>query len=196
MEDGMSNLSRRSLVTSAAALPVLAVPAAASPSCTLPPDLIERFLRVRAWFLENRARESLWSDEIDKRFYAATGVTSKQWRDMLDGDETRHEELQVLRHKVYEEVEGGVSDEECTALCNERWSVAKAMLNHEPQTIVDLAWQAEAWLVADLELFGHYGNALLGTMFRNIRMLGALPQPDDPFGALTIVASDEEAVQS
>jgi hypothetical protein len=76
----MSLLSRRHLVTAAAALPALAVPAAAhaATACTLPPDLIERFLRMRAWYLEDNARWSVHLDEFNKRFEAATGVTRAQ----------------------------------------------------------------------------------------------------------------------
>jgi len=192
----MSKLSRRTLVTSAAALPALAAPAAASPSCTLPPDLIERFVRVRAWYLENDARESQRSGEIDRQFYAATGVPCKQYHDM-DHDDPRREELSAVFTKILKEMQDDDVEEdeqsEADRLCHERWSVAEAMLNHEPQSIVDLAWQAEAWLLADLELLHHnhdHSQSLLGMFFRHIRTLGALPQPDDPFGALTIVASD------
>ena len=75
----MPNLSRRHLVTTAAALPALVMPAAAHASaCTLPPDLIERFLRMRAWFMEDHARDSLESREFDKRFRAASGFTADQ----------------------------------------------------------------------------------------------------------------------
>ncbi|WP_088518355.1 hypothetical protein [Rhodoplanes sp. JGI PP 4-B12] len=174
---------------------MLAAPAAAAPSCTLPPDLIERFVRFRAWHLEFSARESLWSDEFDRRFYAASGVTDEQYRD-LDHNDPRRQALGVARDKIYAEMpDNDEKDEhgqtECDRLSDERWAVAEAMLDHEPHSIVDLAWQAEAWLLADLELYQHdNGNPLLGTIFRNIRMLGALPQPEDPFGALTIVASD------
>jgi hypothetical protein len=74
---------------------------------------------------------------------------------------------------------------------DERWAVAKAMLSHEPKSVVDLAYQAEAWLLADLELFCRREDRdssehLLQTLFRHIRTLGALPQPADPSGALTI----------
>jgi hypothetical protein len=81
-----SILSRRTLVASAAALPALAVPALPAPrQCrplrptTLPPDLIERFVRVRAWYLESDKREQLRRGEIGRRFYAATGVSTEQY---------------------------------------------------------------------------------------------------------------------
>jgi hypothetical protein len=65
------------------------------------------------------------------------------------------------------------------------------MLEHEPKSIVDLAWQAEAWLLADLDLLEGSDQPMLDTLFQHIRTLGALPQPDDPHGALTITASAE-----
>jgi hypothetical protein len=72
--------SRRAILAGAATLPALTVPALAvsatvSSACTLPPDLIERFLRIRAWFLEIHAQESRRRAEIDKRFYEASGIT-------------------------------------------------------------------------------------------------------------------------
>ena len=72
---------------------------------------------------------------------------------------------------------------------------ALVSLNHEPQSITDLAWQAEAFLLAYLELFdesGDYGGHLIRKLFQNIRTLGALPQPDDPRSALTIPTAEYE----
>jgi hypothetical protein len=192
----MSNLSRRSLVISAAVLPALSVPAltvsaTVSSACTLPPDLIERFVRVRAWFLEIHARESQHSAEIDRRFYAASSVTRKQYRAM-NYDDPRREELNTLHGKIIKETPHDDEDvdeygqTEADRLCDERWNVAKAMLDHQPQTIIDLAWQVEAWLLADLEIIGTEEPSMLGTIFRHIRTLGPLPQPEDPFGALAI----------
>ena len=90
-----ANLSRRAIVVGTstlpalAALPICAAVAAAAPSreiadasTTLPPDLIERFVRVRAWYLDNDKRHRLWRDAFNRRFYAASGVTMEQYRDM------------------------------------------------------------------------------------------------------------------
>jgi hypothetical protein len=110
MEDGMtttSTLLRRTLVASAAALPALAVPAAAGTSptapTTLPPDLIERFVRVRAWYIDYRRREEAHSDEVDRRFYAATGVTKEQYREMNYGH-PRRKELDPIHTKICNEL--------------------------------------------------------------------------------------------
>jgi hypothetical protein len=200
----MPNLSRRHLVTAAAALPALALPAAAHASaCTLSPDLIERFLRMRAWFLDDHARYWLERNECDKRFEAATGVTAGKYFDMNHGDQG-HEELQAVRFKIREELqrESGQTSEseeaECTALGDERWAVAETMMAHKPQSIVDLAWQLEAWLIADLEFFNSDSDATSDQLFRMfvgyVRTLGAVPQPEDPFGALAL--ADSKAVQS
>jgi hypothetical protein len=87
-ENAMSELSRRSLIATAAALPALYVPAAAAASpastCTLPPDLIERFVRVRAWYLDNRRREEEGRAEVHKRFQATTGVTHEELSELGD----------------------------------------------------------------------------------------------------------------
>jgi len=195
------NLSRRAILAGTAAVPALALPAAATPAtsasaCTLSPALIERFVRVRAWYLRSREAEILWSDEIDRRFYAATGFT---WDDVNHGH-PRFEELEAARRKVYAEVPTPceLDDTETNLLGDERWRVAEAIIDHKPQTVVDLAWQAEAYLLADLDIFSFAPSSgtddrLIRTFFRHIRTLGALPQPDDPLGALNI---DIEAVQS
>ena len=200
----MPNLSRRHLVTTAAALPALALPTVAHASaCTLPPELIERFLRMRAWFLEDHARYSLETREHAKRFEAATGVAMDQYHDMEYGD-PRREELKAIWSKTSDELqcESGRTSEseeaECKALGDERWAVAEVMMAHKPQSIVDLAWQLEAWLIADLEFFNSDSDATSDQLFRMfvgyVRTLGAVPQPDDPFGALAL--ADSEAVQS
>jgi hypothetical protein len=126
------------------------MPAAAHASaCTLPPDLIERFLRMRAWFMEDHARDSLESREFDKRFHAASGFTADQWRDIEYGD-PRKKELEVIWNRVSKELhrEGGRTNEskevETSRLSDERWAVAEAMMAHEPKSIVDVAWQLEA----------------------------------------------------
>lgn len=196
-----STTSRRAILAGAAMLPVASLPALAGASpvqaaTTLPPDLIERFLRVRAWYLDNYKRGELHSAEVGRRFYAATGLTSDQWRD-IGYDDPRRRELDAIHKKIYHEVPVAYDEEaEGVELGDERWSVAKAMFEHEPQNVVDLAWQAEAWLLADLELFSDDSDASSDCMhralFRHIRTLGGVPQPDDPLGALSI----REAVQS
>lgn len=78
----MPTLSRRHLVTTAAALPALAVPASAhATACTLPSDLIERFV-MRAWFVEDHAQYQLYGNEHNKKFEAATGVTADEYFDI------------------------------------------------------------------------------------------------------------------
>lgn len=201
----MPNLSRRHLVTTAGALPVLAVPATAhATASTLPPNLIERFLSMRAWFMEDHARYTQQSREHAKRFEAATGVAMDQYHDMECGD-PRKKELEAPWNKVSDELhrKAGRTIEteevETERLCDERWAVAEAMMAHEPRSIVDVAWQLEAWLIADLELFNSAGDDCTSTqLFRmfveHVRTLGAVPQPEDPFDALRL--ADWEAVQS
>ena len=193
----MPNLSRRHLVTTAAALPALALPTVAhATACTLPPDLIERFLRMRAWYVADNARYTLQSREHDKRFEAATGVTKDEYRD-LNYDNPRRKELEPVWSKIWNEIhrESGRTDdhndfeeEETERLSDERWAVAGAMMAYEPQSIVDVAWQLEAWLIADLELFNSPPSSrVFGRFIENLRTLGAVPQPEDPFGALRLV---------
>jgi hypothetical protein len=200
MEGYMTTItSRRAILAGAASVPALALPALASTAtsasvCTLPPDLIERFVRVRAWYLGSRQAEILWSDEIHRRFYATTGFI---W-DNVNHDHPRWEELSAVHTKVCAEVPCEDDEAETALLCDERWCVAEAIIDHKPQTVVDLAWQAEAYLLADLDLFSFAPGSttddrLIRTFFRHIRTLGALPQPDDPLGVLNI---DIEAMQS
>jgi hypothetical protein len=199
MEDGMTTtsiLSRRTLVASAAALPALAVPAIASAaparagaSTTLPPELIERFVRLRAWYLAFSERGMLHDEEIDRRFYAATGVTSEQYFDMKYGHPGK-KELGAVRTKIHKEVPGEDDEDECSELCDERWDVARAMMAQTPRTIADLAYQMEAFLVADLEIIEgdakDGGDWLVRMLLHHIRTLGALPLPENSFGSLHI----------
>ena len=135
----MSSLSRRHLVTAAAAaLPALALPTVAhATACTLPPDLIERFVRMRAWYLDNNARESLRLREHDKRFYAVSGLTKDQYRDIRRGD-PRYEEIEGVWQKVYDEIlreSGGTNESEeaeISALHDERWAVAVDAVAADP----------------------------------------------------------------
>jgi len=115
---------------------------------------IERFVRVRAWYLRFSQIEMLYGDEIDRRFYAATGFTSEQMRD-LNRDHPGFKEFEAARKKVYAEVPvpRELDDAESNLLGDERWRVAEAIIDHKPQTVVDLAWQAEAYLLADLDIF-------------------------------------------
>lgn len=199
----------RTLVTTAAALPALAVPALASAAtsasaCTLPADLIERLVRVRAWYLDCRRREEEERAEVDRRFHAATGLTHEQWRDFEteccragDYDNPRRKELEAVRHKIYADFPMFAEDDpESNALYDERWAVADAIMAHKPRTVADIAWQVEAYLIADLEM------SLNGTpscepiflaLLRNIRAAGGLPPPDGPLGALSLKKFDWEA---
>lgn len=154
----MSTLSRRSLVTSAAALPAMAVPAAVAgpasvaPACTLPPELIDRFVPMRALYLDRCKRDEVAHAEIDRRFYAATGVTSEQRRE-LDYDHPRRRELDAIRSKIYEDFPMFADDDpEANWIGGDRWNVAEAMLECEPRTVADIAWQAEAYLLVDMEI--------------------------------------------
>jgi hypothetical protein len=206
MEDGMTTtsiLSRRTLVASAAALPALAVPAVASAAptqtapTTLPPDLIERFVRMRAWFLDDHKQTTLFSAEVGRRFFAATGMTNEEYWD-LKWNDPGIEKLRAVRRQIGEQLSGRNREEwnaeeeaETAALGDERWEVCSAIMDHTPQTITDLAWQAEAFLIADMEIVNSNPptcphDQMRRLFFHRIRTLGALPQPEDPFGALAI----------
>jgi hypothetical protein len=204
MEDGMSiisTLSRRTLVASAATLPALAVPAAASATptpagpTTLPPDLIERFVRVRAWYLDYHRREQAFSDEVDRQFYAATGVTAEQY-DEMNYEQRRESGLYEAHSKACNEAQLEERYEtECDDMCDERWDVARAMMAQKPRTFADLAYQMEALLVADLEIIQggeakDGGDWLVRMLLHHIRALGALPLPADSFDSLRIDVSE------
>ena len=79
-----TSTSRRAILAGASALavPALGSSATSVSACTLPPDLIERFVRMRTWYLDYRRRVKLWDDERGKRFFATTGVTLDEYHDM------------------------------------------------------------------------------------------------------------------
>jgi hypothetical protein len=58
-----------------------------------------RFVRVRAWYVDYSGREKRWSAEVDRRFYAATGVTNEQYREMNYGH-PRRKELDPIHTKT------------------------------------------------------------------------------------------------
>jgi hypothetical protein len=195
-----TNLSRRAILAGAASVPALpaaaALSATSTSACTLPPDLVERFVRLRAWYLDFEKQEKAWGDETDRRFFAVTGVTTEEWRD-LDRDHARWSELDAAYDKILAEVPDIDRYEgECEELGDERWAVAEAIMAYKPQTFADLAWQAEAYLIADLDIYSFAPESssaeLIRTLFAHIRTLGALPQPDDPLGMLSL----DKAVQS
>jgi hypothetical protein len=102
------------------------------------------------------------------------------------------------QYGISKEFPGEDDQAECDELCDERWNVAEAIIVHQPQTIADLAWQAEAYLMADMEMLSSKPNScttdrLIRTFFQHIRNLGALPQPEDPLGALSIDTYDDSA---
>jgi hypothetical protein len=174
-------------VASLASSTAIASPAVTTASaCTFPPDLIERFVRMRAWYLDYRQREILWSDEM--RPPGSTGApsimiilaTTNCWRFTIKS----MRKFRVLR----------TTKPSANRLTEERWNVAKAMFSHEPQTVVDLAWQTEAYLIADLEILGGSDTSdwMGRTLFRHIRSLGALPQPDDPLDLLSIDVDNDD----
>jgi hypothetical protein len=207
----MSRFSRRSIVTSAASLPALAVPAVAgavtpaSTTCTLPPDLIERVVRVRARYLEYDRQCTAQFDEINGHFHAATDFTTDQWRSMGYGD-PRIRELGAVHRKICAEISSDELDAEGDALSDERSSVVETIMEHEPQTIADLAWQAEAFVLTESELLCATDSTvsldtrLIQTLFNNIRALGAIPQPiplavgPDPYANYEIVDAVTDTV--
>jgi hypothetical protein len=173
------------------------VPAIAT-SCTLPPDLVNRFVRMRAWYLDYRRRERKQDDEIAGRFYAGAGITEGQLWEM-GHDDPRRKPLDDLHSQIIADVfaKEGVEDE-TNRLGDERWGVAEEMLQQRPQTVVDLAYMAEALLIADLELL-HSGSdctadRLQRLFFSRVRALGALPQPNDPLGELSLDDTDDDEV--
>jgi hypothetical protein len=105
--------------------------------------------------------------------------------------------MDAISNKLYAQIPMFRDDDpETEALFNERWGVAEELLSCEPKTVVDLAWQAEAYLLADLDLLSFSpGNCssdwMLRTLFQHVR--SAVPQPNDPAGLLSIDVGEIEA---
>ena len=85
-------------------------------------------------------------------------------------------------------------DPEANWICDERWNVAEAMFECKPRTVADLAWQAEAYLLVDMEIVNSAPECsfdrMIRQLFQHIRTLGGTPQPDDPMGLLSIDTAD------
>jgi hypothetical protein len=58
-------------------------------------------------------------------------------------------------------------------------------VNHKPQTVADLAWQLEAFLIADVAIISSPPtdpcDQMLRTLLHHVRTLGAIPNPMTPW---------------
>lgn len=168
------------------------------------PNLIERFIRVRAWYLDYSKRSDEDSNKVKGWFEAATGVAYDEWCDFDreccstgDHDNPRRKELRAVENRIYADYPLlGDDDPEGEQLLNERWSIAEDLTNCEAQTVADFAWQAEAWMLADLEIYSFRGEAssdrMIRLLFHHLRTVGGVPQPDDPQGLLNIDISEDD----
>lgn len=107
---------------------------------------VERFVSLYSWYTDFSRREDRHSAEIDRRFKAATGVTADDWRKMDRGD-PRRKELEAVFDGLCHKVFGGGKDAECNSMCDQLWEAATDLMDSEPQTVADVAWQSMAHLL-------------------------------------------------
>lgn len=124
----MSNLSRRSLVTSAATLPALAVPGFAVADLSSAPDPIFAAALSEAW-VEELKPEFDELTEIWLRFYALD--RSGLWEH--DGDLHLWDELN-----------------------NRLGPITREILDQKPKTFLGLALQTQAFILHNNDQFGRY----------------------------------------
>ena len=164
------------------------------------PGLIARFIRFRERWRNQRALDQVRQDEFDDLFFKASGFTKEQ-RLAIGASDPRWKEMLALMDKIAAEIRDyDLVDEHgrsiaWNALIDEIWPLADEILGQTPRTIADLAWQAEALTIADVQLLepGSYPSArLLRNLLANIRTLSgplSLPSavsasaPSDPLFA-------------
>jgi hypothetical protein len=159
-------LDRRAVLAGAAAVPALPSIAAAlvSPAGAVPvaddvsfPDLVARFVLLRERMRAYDAKEKAHDEKLDKLFREATGLSIEEYFD-LDRSDPRRKRLSAVHSKIIKEnpdddpVDANGSSIELDEICDEKWPLVEAMLSQAPRSFIDLAWQAEALVVADSEL--------------------------------------------
>jgi hypothetical protein len=77
-------------------------------------------------------------------------------------------ELGAIHSKLCKEIPDEESETETEELRDERWEVAELMMAHTPKTIADLGWQAEAFLVANLEMISSRAACPADRMTRQV----------------------------
>jgi hypothetical protein len=177
---GAATVSATAAVATASAL------ASASPAETSFPDLVAKFIRVRERW---RAQQEV--DETHRRmraelFRKAVGFPFEEWRTLEDQTDPRFAQGQAIYDMIWEEEWDPVDEHGCSIAWNEIHDelcpLAEEVLSRTPQSLADLAWQAEILFVSEPELHDQTlmddaeeeGPALHWTFIRNVRALGGL----------------------
>jgi hypothetical protein len=172
-------VSAASLATAAAvAAPTIASAAPAGDVSF--PDLVAEFVKIRERLNEQRANFKAWSGKLDQLFFDATGVTNDEGLAIDCSVDPRGKRLVEIRKRLMKENPYWGDDDAFDRIQSELWSVAEVMFSRQPMSVTDLAWQAEALVTADPDLFIDRKEALSERLhrqvFENIRTLAG-PQP-------------------
>lgn len=146
----MTISSRRAVLAGAASLSAtigtgaaLAKPETAETSF---PDLVARFIPLRERRNAQFAKDKVYADFIQARFYEATG---EHWSHVRKNGGRAF----WAKRKVYAKIQGENPTDAATVwdeINNQLWELAEEVVKRQPQSPVDLAWQAEIVFVSAL----------------------------------------------
>ena len=103
------------------------------------------------------AIDELESNLINDLFQKATGFSMAEWRSLAGTNDPRWKEGEAALYKISQETSSDDCDEHgCSISWNEingeLFPLAEEMLSRTPQSLADLAWQAEVLFVTEPEL--------------------------------------------
>jgi hypothetical protein len=186
----MSKFSRRTLVTSAAALPALALPDAASAADNADAELLGLGAKLelveQVWFVQRAL------DQKNRRAYEAAceaaGLPRKNFDDFEGEDDIEkrlnlqayHEKREAVEYDGKEEVAADPDLERWSRIHDRMWPLVDAILAVKPQSLAGLAVVTRAVALANAEWWdenGPEGEAATAYIEGVASFLGIKPAP-------------------
>jgi hypothetical protein len=121
---------------------------------SFPKPLFDRFVRIREQWSTQSLRDKVWSTKIDQLFFEETKVSFAN----VDYRDPRFRRMLAIHDRITQEnPENDPVDEDGSSIVwneiqEELFPVVTALLDCKPRSVVDLAWQVEAILLADGDL--------------------------------------------
>lgn len=179
-----SKLSRRAALTAAATLAAVPVTAGAAVDAVdigavSFPELVDRFVRVCARRDAQLALDRADSAKTERLLDQATGLTREQRNEIKPTDPRWADYVANLDRIVKENPSSDPVDEDGDSVAwneihDELFPLCDAILERRPQSLADLAWQAEAFIVAYGEFLDDENGAGALKLADNIRRLARM----------------------
>jgi hypothetical protein len=175
--------TRRAILAGAASLPAALGSGAsfATPADSVSfPELVSKFIPLRERWRAQVAIDEVHSTLFNDLFQKATGFSVDEWRSLLGTNDLRWKEGEAAFRKISNENPSDDDDEDgCSIAWNELngelCPLAEEMLSRTPQSLADLAWQAEVLFLTEPELDDDdEGDGLHWQFIKNVRALGGV----------------------